>query len=342
MSTAARTDAVGVGVIGTGDIGTYHARRLARRIAGARVAAVCDVAADRAAAVAAEVGARVCPDAETVIADAAVDAVVIASPGPTHAGLVQACLAAGKPVLCEKPLATTTADAAAVLAAEAAGGRRLVQVGFMRRYDRGYRAVKAALDAGEVGAPLVVHCVHRNVAAPPWFTSEMLPLDSVIHEIDAARWLLGSEIVAATVHTPRPSPLAAPGLQDPQLVTLETAAGAIVQVEMFVNARSGYEVRCEVVGSEGSVALEHAADAWLSRDRTRGRRLPGDWKARFDDAFQAELQAWVDAVAAGAPPPGASAWDGCAATAVATACVEALRSGQRTEVALPERPALYG
>ena len=331
---------VNVGVIGTGMIGTYHIERLARQHAGARVAAVFDVAAERARRIADVVGATAHADAHDVIADDHVDAVVVASPGDTHAEYALAGIKAGKPLLSEKPLATTVEDCLAVLEAELGLGRRLVQVGFMRRFDAGYSQLKAAIDAGTIGEPLVAHCVHRNPAAPEHFTSDMLQTDSVIHEIDAARWLFGQELVAVTVVTPRSSPLAAVHLRDPQLVLLETAGGAIVEVEIFVNAQYGYDVRCEVVGSEGAVELETPAIVSLTRDGRRSRTVPADWKERFGAAFHAEFEQWLAGAAAG-HVTGPSAWDGYAATAVAVACVEALETGHRVPIALTERPDLY-
>src|SRR5215213_2133248 len=143
-------------------IGTEHVRRLAGQVAGSRVAAVFDVATERATALAGEVGARAHTSWTDLVDDPGVDAVLIASPGDLHAEQVLACLAAGRPVLCEKPLATTAGDALKVVQAEVAAGRRLVQVGFMRRYDAGYRDVKAAVDAGTIGEPLLAHAVHRN------------------------------------------------------------------------------------------------------------------------------------------------------------------------------------
>jgi myo-inositol 2-dehydrogenase/D-chiro-inositol 1-dehydrogenase len=331
---------VRIGVIGTGNIGSDHVRRLSAEVAGAEVGAVFDVDTQRAATVAAGVGARAHADALDVIDDPAVDAVVIASPGDTHAALALACIAAGKPVLCEKPLATTGSDALKVLEAEAAYGRRLVQVGFMRRYDAGYLRVKAAMDGGDIGEALLLHCIHRNPSVPPTFTSDMALTDSVIHEIDTARWLLGEEITGATVVRTRRSPLAAEHLLDPQLVLLETESGVVVEVEVFVNCRYGYDVRCEVVGATGTVSLEAPTTGAVTSGGVLARPVPADWRERFGPAYHAELQQWVDNLRAGTVG-GPSAWDGYAGTAVAEACVGSLVSGRTTTVALAERPALY-
>jgi myo-inositol 2-dehydrogenase / D-chiro-inositol 1-dehydrogenase len=329
-----------IGVIGTGNIGSYHIERLATRISGASVTGVFDVATDRAEAIAAQVGATAHRQAEDVIAADDVDAVVVTSPGPTHADLAIACIEAGKPVLSEKPIATTIEDCQRVLDAEVAHGQRLVQVGFMRRFDPGYLQIKAAIDDGTIGDVLLVHNVHRNPTVPDTFTSDMLQTDSVIHEIDTCRWLLGEELTAATVLTPRRSPEAASHLQDPQLVVFETERGVLVEVEMFVNARYGYDVRCEVVGSRGTAELETPVTGSLTADFARARRVPADWRERFDEAFHREIQGWVHDITAGGPS-GPTTWDGTAATAVAVAGVQALETGERCPVQLPNRPDLY-
>ncbi|MCP4892407.1 MAG: Gfo/Idh/MocA family oxidoreductase, partial [Actinomycetales bacterium] len=137
-----------VGVIGTGNIGTAHAVSLAREVSGSTVTAVFDVAAERAQGVAADLGARSLPSAQAVIEDESVDAVVIASPDDLHAEHALACLAAGKPMMLEKPLASTLEDAQRVVDAEVARGERLIMLGFMRRFDPGYVALKASLASG--------------------------------------------------------------------------------------------------------------------------------------------------------------------------------------------------
>jgi myo-inositol 2-dehydrogenase/D-chiro-inositol 1-dehydrogenase len=189
----------------------------------------------------------------------------------------------------------------------------------MRRRDPLYEELRACL--GAIGAPLLVHCAHRNAQAPATFTSEMLITSSCVHEIDITRWLLGEEIVAATVRAPRSSRQAPAGLLDPQLILLETASGVLVEVEVFVNARYGYDVRCEVVGEQGTLRL--------------GEQVDADFRGRFATAYRRELDAWVS----GAEGP--STWDGYAANAVADACIASLHDGGRVEVALAARPALY-
>jgi myo-inositol 2-dehydrogenase/D-chiro-inositol 1-dehydrogenase len=318
---------VAVGVIGAGVMGADHVRTLTARVAGAHVAAISDFDPARAEAAARDAGARAVADPHALIADPAVDAVIVASSDPTHEEFVLGCVAAGKPVLCEKPLATSADACLRIVEAELAAGRRLVHLGFMRRFDPGYGVVKAQLDGGGLGEILLLHCAHRNASSPPGFTSEMLITSSAVHEIDIARWLLGEEIVGATVRAVRPARESANGLRDPQIVLLETASGVLIDLEVFVNAHYGYDVRCEVVGETGTARL--------------GEQVEPDFRARFATAYRRELEAWVGCVAGG-PGDGPSAWDGYAANAVADACLESLASGAHAAVELAQRPALYG
>lgn len=286
-----------VGVVGTGSMGSVHAELLRTEVFGASVAATADPVAPGAGYA----------DGLELVADPSVEAVVIASPPDTHEALVLACLEAGKRVLCEKPLADTVEACRRIAAADADG---LLTVGFMRRFDPGYAELKRRLDAGEAGAPLAAHMVHRNAASPGWFTAEHVLTDSLVHEADVTRWLLGEEIARVTVHA------AGDGLSAPQLVVLETASGRVVDVECFVHARYGYDIRCEVVGETGTLELP---------------RRPGvvaGFQQWFGEAYRRELRAWVEG------EPGLTAFDGHAATAVCAAAVESRRSGRPVEVRL--------
>src|SRR5215467_4013554 len=333
---------VRVGVIGTGMIGQDHIRRITQVLSGGTVVAVTDVDAARARQVAAGLpAATVYPTGQDLIADGGVDAVLVASWGPAHEEHVLAAIAAGKPVFCEKPLAPTGEACLRIIEAEMASGRRLVQVGFMRRYDAGYLALKAALDNGEIGAPLMMHCAHRNPSVPPYgFTTELMISDSAVHEIDLVRWMFGEDIVGTNILKPRRSSKGGADLHDPLIVLLEMAGGVLVDVEVFVNATYGYDIRGEIVGERGTVALADAGGAVLKQDGRRAGRVPADWRERFIRAYDVELQDWLKAVAAGSWT-GPSSWDGYAATAAVESCLEALRTGDRTAVSLPECPDFY-
>jgi myo-inositol 2-dehydrogenase/D-chiro-inositol 1-dehydrogenase len=326
---------VKVGVIGAGLMGSTHARLLTTAVAGAEVVAISDAVHEHAERVAAELEiGTIHADGSELIGDPAVEAVVIASPASTHEPFALACIEAGKPVLCEKPLAISAAAAKRVVAAEAAVGRRSVTVGFMRRYDPGYADLKARLDDGVIGAPLLVHCAHRNPSVHAFFDSAMIITDTAVHEIDVTRWLLGEEIVRATTLTPRSTSKAREGLRDPQLLLFETESGRIVDVEAFVSAGYAYDIRCEVVGEDGTLELLPPATVALRTDNAEALSIPPGFRERFGTAYLNELQAWVHAIARGVEPDGPSAFDGYAAAAVCEAAVASLDSGRPVDVTL--------
>lgn len=334
-------DLLGVAVLGAGHMGADHIRRLDQVVSGARVAAVADPDAERAASAAAGLdGVSVHTDPVAALDAPGVAAVLIASPGPAHEEALLAAFARRLPVLCEKPMVPDSAGALRIVEAEVALGHRLAQIGFMRRYDAQYRRLKALLDGGGLGRPLMLHCTHRNVSSPAGFTSAMLINSSVSHEIDAARWLLGQELTAVTVLRPTPSSGAPEGLLDPQFVLFETERGALVDVEVFVNSGFGYQVRCEAVCEAGSARI---GDEHTMVVTTRGgarKEVAQDYLVRFADAYDREVQAWVDATRRG-EVTGPDVWDGYAASAVAEAGVRALRTGGRVAVDLAPRPDLY-
>ena len=269
-----------------------------------------------------------------------VDAIVIASWGGTHEEYVLAGIAAGKQVFCEKPLATTKEACERILDAEVAAGRRLVMVGLMRRYDDGYRAMKETLDRGDIGAPLVFHSAHRNPAVPDSVTTEGVIVDTCVHDIDTSRWLLGSEVVAAQLHNPRRSSLAASQLQDPLILVLEMANGALVDIEAAVNIAYGYDIRGEILGETGTIELAESSRIIVKREGQYAGRVPADWRERFIRAYDVEFQEWLNAVADG-HSTGPSSWDGYAATVVTDAGIEALRTGARATVSMRDQPELY-
>jgi myo-inositol 2-dehydrogenase/D-chiro-inositol 1-dehydrogenase len=321
---------VGVGVLGTGVMGSEHARLVSRDIPGAHLAAVFD--ADPARAQAAAAGATVFPDSRSLIKSDRVAAVVIASPDATHAELALACLEAGKPVLCEKPLATSAADALRVVQAEVALQRRLIQVGYMRRFDPGYQEMKRIKDEGGIGATVLLHNVHRNVSAPEWFTGPMAVTNSFVHEIDISRWLTGSEMISAQIAS-------GPG-GEPLMITMRTDRDEIVSTEVYVNAAYGYHVHAELVGREGTVALAPSSLTLRNKDRIGGLSYPDNWIPRFADAYRRQLTDWTSAVTTGTPV-GASAWDGYVASAIAEQIAAGLAESHATTLKYPSRPSLY-
>jgi myo-inositol 2-dehydrogenase/D-chiro-inositol 1-dehydrogenase len=330
-----------VGVIGVGMIGQDHIRRITHIVSGARVSTVTDVDVDRAKGIAAGLSsAKALQSGQELIDDPEVDAVVVASWGPTHEEYVLASIAAGKQVFCEKPLATSREACERILDAEVASGKRHVMVGFMRRYDEGYRAMKSVIDSGEIGVPLMFHSGHRNPSVPGHFTSDMIINDTCVHDVDISRFLLDSEVAAVRVVAARKNSLAGEGVTDPVLVLLEMAGGALVDIEASLNIRYGYDIRGEVVGESGTVELAESSKVVMKRNSQFGGRVPEDWRERFIRAYDTEFQEWIAAASRGGST-GPSSWDGYAATAVGEAGLTALRTGNRIEVIMREKPQLY-
>jgi len=333
-----------IAVLGVGMMGADHVARIGSKIAGAQVTVVNDYLTEKAEKLAATIpGCRAIADPLDAIADPDVDAVLLATPGTTHEKQLLACLEHGKPVMCEKPLTTDVATSLEVVKREAELGRRLIQVGFMRRFDAEYVALKTLLTDGALGTPLVMHCVHRNAEVPPNFDSSMIVKDSLVHEVDVTRFLFDEEITSIQVIKPAANPHAPQGLQDPQIAIFQTASGKHVDVEVFVTTGVAYEVRTEVVGERGSAMI--GLDVGLVR-----KSAPGHWggqitpgfKERFGLAYDVEIQRWVDAVRSGVNVDGPGAWDGYAAAAVCAAGVASLESGLPVAVEMVSRESITG
>lgn len=344
MSDSRTANDLRVAVLGVGIMGADHVARLTSRISGARVVVVNDFITEKAEQIAAGIdGCRAVADPLDAIADPQVDAVVLATPGPTHEKQLLACLEHGKPVLCEKPLTTDVATSLEIVKREAELGKRLIQVGFMRRFDHEYAQLKSLLDSGDLGRALVLHCVHRNPAVPPSFDSAMVVRDSLVHEVDVTRFLFDEEVTSIQIIAPSANPAAPEGLADPQIAILATASGRHVDVELFVTTGVAYEVRTEVVAEKGSAMI--GLDVGLIRSHSggiRGGRITPGFRERFGQAYDTEFQRWVDAVHSGVNVDGPSAWDGYAAAAVCAAGVESLNSGLPVEVTMVDRASIPG
>lgn len=329
-----------VGVIGIGAIGRTHVERLANQINGARVVAVSDINQTAAKEVAEKYHAKCYQEGEELIKDPDVQAVVVASWDPTHEKYVLAAIQEGKYVLCEKPLAETAESCRHIIDAEIAAGKHLVQVGFMRRFDSGYRSMKAALDTGEYGAPLMVHCVHRNATSNSQYETKVNVTGTAIHEIDVMRWLLGEDIVSARIIQPKVSRHVANGQKDPQILMLETSSGIIIDIETFMHCQYGYDVQCEIVGEDGTLRLPDPAQISIRQKGQCSFDILDDWGFRFEDSYRIEFQSWVDNTKRGMVD-GASAWDGYAAIAVSDACLKSRETRSFEPVIMEEVPEFY-
>ena len=329
-----------IAVIGAGIMGADHAAIVAQDLPGAVLQVVCDMDGPRARAVADRLGAvDAATDPLAVVARADVDAVIVASPDVTHAPLSLACIAAGKRVLCEKPLSQSSAECVTVMEAEAAAGARFVQVGFMRRFDQSYIEMKAALDAGTLGRALMMHNFHRNVATPAaGFTGAMAITNSAPHEFDVARHVLGVSYTAISAWQPRRSD----DVVAPVVMVLETDGGQLVTIEVNNNAAYGYDIRAELVGETGSVSMAPVAYTRTDLNLSGATRYDADWRGRYHEAYVRQNRAFVRFAETGNFPKIASdCWDGYCAARVAEAGVEALQTGRKTAVTMITRPEFY-
>jgi myo-inositol 2-dehydrogenase/D-chiro-inositol 1-dehydrogenase len=326
-----------VGIIGAGLMGRTHARTIMSEVSDAKVTCVADAFGDAAERLADEYGLASTTDPQELMSRDDVDAVIIATPGFTHPELTLTAIGLGKPVLCEKPFAVDVVSAEEVLNAERALPEPLITVGFMRRFDEGYRRIRDALASGEYGAPYLAYQAHRSPASSPspgkadpvgWI------LDGGVHEVDVTRWLLGREIVEVEVVTP----LEEGATDRPVLALLHCEDGVVSTLEL--NGRSyGYDIRCEVLADRASFSLDDRRTS-VRRDATDGTPVPLMFQERFGDAYRRELQAWLSRTPAFSDA--ATSWDGYVATVVCDALVTALREGKRQPVQLlaPPAPAL--
>lgn len=329
-----------IGLIGCGAIGEKHALRIQNELKNCRLVAVSDVKMENASRVAKRCGAKVIADSDALIASEEVDAVIVTAWDPAHKALVLNCIEQNKYVFCEKPLATTAEGCREIVEAERASGKRRVQVGFMRRYDSGYCRMKQAVEQGEIGAPLMVHCAHRSPSMAPGFCDDYMISQVCIHEIDLIKWLIDDEYESVRVEVPRQSRFAERPLHDPQIAQMRTKKGVCIDVELFVNSQFGYDIQCQIVGEEGAIQLPDPNYYGLRKSGFRGMPLCMNWEDRFTEAYVAEIQSWIDCTLAN-KTEGPNSWDGYVAAVTADALNQAREEDCRVTIDLPERPEFY-
>ncbi|UOQ59293.1 Gfo/Idh/MocA family oxidoreductase [Leucobacter rhizosphaerae] len=331
-----------IAVVGAGMMGADHIKRITHRISGARVSAIVEPDAGRAAAAAANApGSAAFTSIEEAIAAGAMDAVLIATPGQFHAPVLKPALDAGLPILCEKPLTQDSVSSLEILELEQRLDRPHIQLGFMRRFDTEYQALRELVTSGESGDLLMVRALHRNPTVPDTYTEDMLITDSVVHEFDVVPWLAGSPIVSVEVKHPRRNSLAPERLREPILVIMELENGVLVDVEMNVSVQFGYQVATEAVFERGIARIGQPSglqrwDAGFFRVKDHE-----SFTTRFATAYDAQIQRWVDAVRRGDLIDGPNAWDGYLVALSCEAGVRALHDGGIVPVLAPERPAFY-
>src|SRR5579864_7121133 len=292
-------------------MGKRHAENIRRLVPEARLVAVADASADRARQVAEELEiGNSFSSLEDLIECKEVHAVVIAVPDKFHANAIESVAAAGKDILCEKPVAVTLADAHRALEAVAKAGVRL-QIGFMRRYDSAYAAAKKTIDAGEIGDPVLFKSVGRDKDVPPLAAYQsnvngMLFYNNTIHDFDLARWLMRDEVTEVHSYTTvaiRPE-VAQYGDVVAGVVNLKYRNGGIGNIESYAQAVYAYDVRTEIVGSKGAIfigSLGQTPAVFLSANGGT-RPLADHFLSRFADAYVLEVRDFVQTIAAQREP----------------------------------------
>jgi len=327
---------LGFAVIGAGRIGALHARHLAGAVEGARLTLVVDVD-ENAARAAAVGGAAALTDVDEALVHPRVDAVVIASPTSVHAEQLRAAALAGKAIFCEKPVADDLHSTSAALAVVEGQGVPF-QIGFNRRFDPAYAEVARAIGAGEYGKVELFRSQSTDPRPAPEVyiaASAGFFRDSVIHDLDTARFVVGEVERVTALGRVLVDPLYAKyGDVDTSVITLEFAGGAL---GVLMNSRRtvyGHDLRVEVHAERGKLVAEDERATKLWRYDAHG--LHGDFYDhfldRFRDAYRVELQAFVDAVRAGRPPePGAH--DAIETLRLADAATRSLHESRTVRVA---------
>jgi myo-inositol 2-dehydrogenase/D-chiro-inositol 1-dehydrogenase len=334
---------VRIGVIGTGGIGQGHIERINKYIPGAKVTAVNDVNKEVCKEVAQKYDAKFYDDPNELINSKDVDAILVASWDPTHEQFCVASIKAGKYVFCEKPLSDTVEGCQRIMDTEIAGGKRLLTVGFMRRFDKDYVELRDVIASGKIGLPLIVHAQHRNKAPTGCtHTTEMSSSGALVHEFDITRFLIGDddEYISAQLVYPRSTRFCHEGLIDPQLVYLETKNGVRVELEIYMYCQYGYDIRCEVVGEKGTASLPTQSHTQIRTEGNLSNAIVPTWQARFNDAYVTELAKWISDVEQ-ENITGSTAWDGYITSKVAKACNESRLTNSIVKIPITPRPEFY-
>ncbi len=331
-----------IGVIGCGAMGRSHIDRITHKTRGAAVTAVSDVFEEgaRKAAEIAGKGCKVYTNGKDLIADPDVDAVLIVSPGFAHKDDLIEAIKAGKRIFCEKPLCTTAEDCKTVMEAEAASGKHLIQLGFMRRYHKGYIQIKESIRTGEYGEPLIIHCTHRNPSVPESYITPMTVHDTAIHEIDLFHWMVNDDFDTVQVITPKQTSLIHDKCRDPHIMIMKTKTGVTVDLEVFVNCLFGYDINCEVVCEKGALTMGKPMAPVIKTAGIKSTPETMECYDLFKEAYDEEIQNWVDCAADGIIE-GPNTWDGYLAAVTADALIKAQQTGEIVRVESVGKPDFY-
>jgi scyllo-inositol 2-dehydrogenase (NAD+) len=332
---------LGMGVLGVGEMGKRHAENIRRLVPEANLIAVADVSASRAKQVADELEIEHSfSSLEDMLSHKGIDAVLIATPDKFHGASIITAAAAGKSILCEKPLATSLADAQQALDAVAKHKVRL-QIGFMRHYDPAYVAAWKKIEAGEIGTPVIFKSIGRDKDEPPMaayqsLVNGMVFYNSTIHDFDVARWLMQDEVVEVHAYGTvaiRPE-VAKYNDVVASVVNLKYAHGAIGNAESYVQALYGYDVRTEIIGSKGSIFIGSLQQTPVTFYSAHGSNkvLADHFLTRFADAYLAQTRDFVLGTLAGKPSL-VTGEDGMKALQIAVAAENSYTQGKPCPVA---------
>ncbi|HVQ40335.1 MAG TPA: Gfo/Idh/MocA family oxidoreductase [Pyrinomonadaceae bacterium] len=311
---------LGVGVIGLGRLGSSYAKYFTGRISGAALVAVSDVSETAVATVGTELDvSKRYSRYQDLIADQEVDAVVIVSPTSTHKEIVLEGAKRKLPIFCEKPLSISLPEAREMrLAVEQSGV--FFQMGFMRRFDKGYVAAKRKIEAGAIGTPVVFKSSSRDPYRPSLeyldpAHSGGLFIDCGIHDLDLARWYMGDIAsvysIGGTLAYPEMKTI---GDIDNAIASLYFRSGALGTIDLSRNGVYGYDIRTEILGTEGTLKIGYLRETpvlVMTKDGITHDTVPY-FTERFEQAYITQLQDFVDNVVQG-KPPGVTCADGVAA-----------------------------
>ena len=326
-----------VAVVGTGFIGSVHARNLACH-PGAKLVAVSDVNLESAKRIAATTGAKVVADITDIFDNKDIEAVLIATPTNTHVDYLKRAAQAGKAIYCEKPIGLYYQEAEQAASVVRAAGVP-VMLGFNRRFDASHMAVKQAIDHGEVGKIEIVQLTSRGPRSP---SIEYIKVsggqmrDQTIHFFDLLRWLTNDEPVQiyAIGATLVNAAIGEAGDVDTSIVSLRMTSGALCQIDSSRRAAYGYDERIEVFGSDG--LAESRRQNFRGMSIYKGRKIIEDglhpgWFERIEQSYYQALDAFIEAIAQGlAPSP--SLEDGLKAQLLADQATESLKTGRSVKV----------
>lgn len=334
-----------LGLVGCGAIAHTHVENLKKVLKNASVTAVYDVSRDAEKQIIDQfdLKADIYDSIHDLVNSDNVDAVLVCSRNDTHTEPILESIKANKPVFTEKPMATNAEDCKKIIDAEIKAGHKLVQVGFMRRFDPSYVELKSTIDSGDIGTPLMGYNRHfTRTPATKYFETPNMINDAFIHEIDIVHWLFNDSYKSVQVQFARPNTLnPLKNLKDPEIATLKLNNGAIVNTYLTQNAEYGYDVMCQVIGEKGIAQLPDMPSLEIRKEGHISHHIDLDWTNRFTKAYQVELQTFIDEVSANKILSGPSSWDGYVAAVTADCAIQSQKTEQPVEIKLDKEPDMY-